>query len=44
MICDGRGTALAVILMAANRNDITELLPLVEHGKSRPKKLLADRA
>ncbi len=38
-------------LTAANRNDITELLPLVDrvpptgaHGKFKPKALLADRA
>lgn len=42
---------LAVTLTAANRNDITELLALVDrvpptgrHGKFRPKTLLADRA
>lgn len=51
MICEGRGIPLAVTLTAANRNDITELLPLVDrvpptgrHGKFRPKALLADRA
>jgi hypothetical protein len=51
VICDGRGTPLAVTLTAANRNDITELMPLVDrvpptgrHGKFRPKVLLADRA
>ena len=32
MICDGRGTPLAVTLTAANRNDIAELLPLVDQG------------
>ena len=51
MICDGQGTPLACTLTAANRNDITELLALVDrvpptghHGKFRPKTLLADRA
>jgi transposase len=51
VICDGRGTPLAATLTAANRNDITELLPLVDrvpptgrHGKFRPEALLADRA
>ncbi len=51
MICDGRGTPLAATLTAANRNDITELLALIDrvpptgrHGKFRPKVLLADRA
>jgi IS5 family transposase len=48
---DGRGTPLAATLTAANRNDITEMIPLVDripptgrHGKFRPKALLADRA
>jgi transposase len=51
VICDGQGTPLACTLTAANRNDITELLALVDrvpptgrHGKFRPKTLLADRA
>ena len=51
MICDGQGIPLAATLTAANRNDITELIPLVDripptgrHGKFRPKVLLADRA
>lgn len=51
MICEGQGIPLAVTLTAANRNDITELIPLVDrvpptgrHGKFRPKALLADRA
>jgi len=42
---------LAVTLTAANRNDITQLLELVDrvppigaHGRFRPKALLADRA
>ncbi len=54
LITCGRGTPLAVSLSAANRNDISELIPLVDRvppvrGKRgrprrRPKKLLADRA
>jgi IS5 family transposase len=51
VICDGQGIPLAATLTAANRNDITELIPLVDrvppterHGKFRPKTLLADRA
>ncbi len=30
MICDGRGIPLAVTLTAGNRNDITELIALVD--------------
>jgi transposase len=51
VICDGNGVPLAVTLTAGNRNDITELLALVDrvpptgrYGKFRPKTLLADRA
>jgi transposase len=51
VICEGQGIPLAVTLTAANRNDITELLALVDrvpptgrYGKFRPKTLLADRA
>jgi transposase len=51
VICDARGTPFAATLTAANRNDITELMPLVDrvpptgrYGKFRPKALLADRA
>jgi len=51
LICDGQGIPLAVTLTAGNRNDITELLSLVDrvpptgrYGKFRPKTLLADRA
>jgi transposase len=51
VICEGQGIPLALTLTAANRNDITELLPLVDrvpptgrHGKFRPKALLTDRA
>ena len=51
VICEGQGIPLAATLSAANRNDITELIGLVDrvpptgrYGKFRPKTLLADRA
>jgi len=51
LICDANGIPLALTLTAANRNDITQLLPLVDkvvpcgrHQKFRPAQLLADRA
>ena len=54
VLTDGRGTPLAASVTAANRNDVTELLPLVDavppvRGKAgrprrRPKTLYADRA
>jgi IS5 family transposase len=51
VVCCGSGIPLAVTVTAANRNDITQLLELVDriapvgpHGKFRPKVLLADRA
>ena len=51
VICAGNGVPLAATVTAANRNDITELIGLVDrvppvgaHGKFRPKALLADRA
>jgi transposase len=51
VICCGNGIPLALTVTAANRNDITQLLELVDriapvgpHGKFRPKVLLADRA
>jgi len=51
VICAGNGVPLAATLTAANRNDITQLVDLVDrvppigaHGKFRPKALLADRA
>lgn len=54
MLTDGRGTPLAASVTAANRHDVTELLPLVDaipavRGKPgrprrRPKSLYADRA
>jgi transposase len=47
----GCGTPLAVTLTAANRNDVTQLLELVDRippvgacGKFRPKRVYADRA
>jgi transposase len=50
---DARGTPLAVILTAANRHDVTQLLPLVEaiprlRGKpgrplNKPKEVMGDR-
>jgi transposase len=51
VICCGNGIPLALTVTAANRNDITQLLELVDriapvgpYGKFRPKMLLADRA
>ena len=48
VICEGQGIPLAVTLTAANRNDISELIALVDrvpptgrYGKFRPKTLLA---
>jgi transposase len=51
--CDGTGIPLAIALTGANRNDVTQLLPLVDsvgpvRGKvgrprKRPERLLADR-
>jgi transposase len=50
VICEGQDIP-RVTLSAGNRNDITELIPLVDrvpptghYGKFRPKALLADRA
>jgi hypothetical protein len=50
VICAGNGIPLALTVTAANRNDITQLLELVDriapvgpHGKFRPAVLLADR-
>ncbi|RYF49238.1 MAG: IS5 family transposase [Cytophagaceae bacterium] len=53
-LSDGNGLPLATSVTAANRNDITQLRPLVEaipvvkgkrgRPRKRPKKLLADRA
>lgn len=54
MICDGNGIPLAIGLGGGNRNDILQLIPLVEaippvRGKvgrprRKPRKLYADRA
>jgi transposase len=54
LITDGGGVPLAASLTAANRNDITELIGLVDkippvrgrrgRPKRRPRRLLADRA
>lgn len=53
MLTDGAGIPLAVSLCAGNRNDVTELLPLVEaipavpgrrgRPRSRPDRVYADR-
>lgn len=54
LLTDGKGTPLSATLTAANRHDVTQLLPLVDavppvRGKvgrprRRPKSLYADRA
>ena len=54
MITDGKGIALAVTLTGGNRNDVTQLLPLIEaippvrgrrgRPRRRPVKVLADSA
>lgn len=51
MIVAGNGIPLAATVTAANRNDVTQLLELVDRiapvgpfGKFRPKVVLADRA
>lgn len=53
MICDGRGVPLVVIVTGGNRNDVTQLLPLVDAlpairgRRGRPRRrfpvLVADR-
>lgn len=53
VITDAKGTPLAVTLTGANRNDVTQLLPLVDElpsvggkrggPKRKPRKLYADR-
>lgn len=53
IMTDGKGIPLAVILTAANRNDVTQLLPLLEkipnipgkvgRPRRRPKKVQGDR-
>jgi transposase len=51
LIVSGEGSPLAVTLTAANRNDITQLIELVDrvpptgrYGKFRPARVFADRA
>jgi transposase len=54
LIACGRGTPLAVLLSGGNRNDITQMLPLVDaippvcgrrgRPRRRPRKLYGDRA
>lgn len=53
MIADGNGIPLAVSLTGGNRNDVTQLIPLLEaippvpgkvgRPRSRPRQLFADR-
>ena len=53
MITDGHGTPLAVLLTSGNRNDVTQLLPLLDaippvrgrvgHPRRKPDSLFADR-
>ena len=53
LIVDGNGIPLATILTQANRNDVTQILPLVDaippiagkvgHPRHRPEELYADR-
>ncbi|MFI2078114.1 IS5 family transposase [Streptomyces triculaminicus] len=53
LITDGRGTPLAVLLTGANRNDVTQLMPLLDavppvrgrvgHPRRRPDSVFADR-
>ncbi|QYA98884.1 IS5 family transposase [Streptomyces anulatus] len=53
LITDGHGTTLAVILTGGNRNDVTQLMPLIDaippirgrvgHPRRRPDSLFADR-
>jgi transposase len=53
LITDGHGTPLAVILTGGNRNDVTQLLPLIDaipairgrrgHPRRKPDSLFADR-
>jgi transposase len=54
LLCDATGTPLAVSLTGGNRNDVTQLLPLIDgiepvkgrrgRPRQRPDRLLADRA
>ncbi len=53
MLTDGHGTPLALSLTGGNRNDVTQLMPLLDrvppvrgrvgHPRRRPEQLLADR-
>ncbi|MFC4035053.1 IS5 family transposase [Streptomyces polygonati] len=53
LITDGHGTPLAIILTGGNRNDVTQLLPLIDavpairgrrgHPRRKPDSLFADR-
>ncbi|AYL33979.1 IS5/IS1182 family transposase (plasmid) [Streptomyces fungicidicus] len=53
LITDGHGTPLAVILTGGNRNDVTQLMPLIDavppirgrigHPRRKPDSLFADR-
>jgi hypothetical protein len=53
LIADGHGTPLAVLLTGGNRNDVTQLLPLLDaipsvrgrvgRPRRRPDSLFADR-
>jgi transposase len=53
LITDGHGTALAIILTGGNRNDVTQLLPLIDaipairgrrgHPRRKPDSLFAGR-
>ncbi|GHA65950.1 hypothetical protein GCM10010372_77160 [Streptomyces tauricus] len=53
LITDGHGTPLAVLLTGGNRNDVTQLLPLLDaippvrgrvgHPRRKPDSLFADR-
>ena len=53
LICDSGGIPLAVTLTGGNRNDVTQLIPLVEavppirglrgRPRRRPRELFADR-
>ncbi len=54
LLCDANGAPLAVSLPGGNRNDVTQLLPLIDgiepvkgrrgRPRRRPERLLADRA
>jgi len=54
LLCDATGAPLAVSLTGGNRNDVTQLLPLIDgvepvkgkrgRPRRRPERLLADRA